>query len=222
MKKCLIAIAMVLTLGMNVGAAAQNHRHTPRTELADSTKNNQDAIEAFSDTTAVDTTYNNDDATNRNVNVSLSDDDVKGVIHEVMSNIDGELIFALLLGMGILFVLFVLIPIIIIVVVIRYINKNRRERYRLAEMAVQNGQPIPENLLKEEQAEAEDEEYNKGIRQLFLGIGLMFFLGYTAGTVGFGIGALVFFIGLGKVVIAKTSVKKAHENQDMNNNPQDI
>ena len=222
MKKYLIAIAMVLSLSMNVEAVAQNHRHSPRTEQTDSTKNNQDAIEAFSDTTAVDTTYNNDDAINRNVNVSLSDEDVKGVIHEVMNNIDGELIFALLLGMGILFVLFVLIPIIIIIVVIRYVNKNRRERYKLAQMAVQNGQPIPENLLREEQAEAEDEEYNKGIRQLFLGIGLMFFLGYTAGTVGFGIGALVFFIGLGKVVIAKTSVKKARENQYMNNNPQDI
>lgn len=124
MKKYLIAIAMVLSLSMNVEAVAQNHRHSPRTEQTDSTKNNQDAIEAFSDTTAVDTTYNNDDAINRNVNVSLSDEDVKGVIHEVMSNIDGELIFALLLGMGILFVLFVLIPIIIIIVVIRYVNKT--------------------------------------------------------------------------------------------------
>ena len=33
MKKCLIAIAMVLTLSMNADAAAQKHRHTPRTEL---------------------------------------------------------------------------------------------------------------------------------------------------------------------------------------------
>ena len=52
MKKSLIAIVMVLTLSMNAGAAAQKHRHTPRTEQVDSTKNNQSAIEAFSDTTA--------------------------------------------------------------------------------------------------------------------------------------------------------------------------
>ena len=51
MKKCLIAIAMVLTLSMNADAAAQKHRHTPRTEQVDSTKT-KDAIEAFSDTTA--------------------------------------------------------------------------------------------------------------------------------------------------------------------------
>ena len=53
MKQLLIAIAMVLALGMNVEAAAQKHRHTPRTEQVDSTKA-KDAIEDFSDTTAID------------------------------------------------------------------------------------------------------------------------------------------------------------------------
>ena len=52
MKQLLIAIAMVLAVSMNAGAVAQKHRHTPRTEQVDSTKNNQGAIEAFSDTTA--------------------------------------------------------------------------------------------------------------------------------------------------------------------------
>ena len=32
MKKYLFAIAMVLSLSMNADAAAQKHRHTPRTE----------------------------------------------------------------------------------------------------------------------------------------------------------------------------------------------
>ena len=53
MKKSLIAIAMVLTLSINADAAAQKHRHTPRTEQVDSTKDKKDAIEAFSDTTSV-------------------------------------------------------------------------------------------------------------------------------------------------------------------------
>ena len=52
MKQYLIAIAMMLVLGMNAQAASQKHRHSPRTEKVDSTKNNQDAIEAFSDTTS--------------------------------------------------------------------------------------------------------------------------------------------------------------------------
>ena len=41
MKKYLFAIAMVLSLSMNADAAAQKHRHSPRTEQVDSTKNNR-------------------------------------------------------------------------------------------------------------------------------------------------------------------------------------
>ena len=71
-------------------------------------------------------------------------------------------------------------------------------------MAVENGQPIPDQLLVESNVNDKD-SYQSGLRQVFLGIGLMVFLGYSAGEIGFGIGALVFFIGLGKVVIAKTN-----------------
>ena len=38
MKQLLISIAMVLTLSMNAEAAAQKHRHSPRTEQVDSSK----------------------------------------------------------------------------------------------------------------------------------------------------------------------------------------
>ena len=55
MKKYLFAIAMVLSLSMNADAAAQKHRHSPRTEQVDSTKNNRDAIEAFSLSTPIHT-----------------------------------------------------------------------------------------------------------------------------------------------------------------------
>ncbi|MBQ8988431.1 MAG: hypothetical protein IJ067_01910 [Prevotella sp.] len=225
MKKYLIAIAMVLTLSMNADAAAQKHRHTPRTEQVDSTKQNHDAIEAFSDTTAVDTTYYDDEARSTNVNVSLSDEEVKGLIEDVLGNIGGKEITAVFIVLGTLFILFVLFPVIILIGVVWLINRNRREKIKLAQMAVNNGQQIPDHLFKEDKPETVDEDYSKGMRQLFLGLGLMFFLGYTAGSTGFGIGALVFCIGLGKVVIAKTSQKKDDPDRDLNNhsnNPSDI
>jgi hypothetical protein len=50
-----------------------------------------------------------------------------------------------------------------------------------------------------------------------LGVGLMFFLGYTAGKIGVGIGLLVFFIGLGKIIIAKTAERKVSNVNDGNN-----
>ncbi|MBR0388891.1 MAG: hypothetical protein IJK37_02135, partial [Prevotella sp.] len=81
---------------------------------------------------------------------------------------------------------------------------NRKEKYRLAEMAIKNGQPIPDALLKESKNDDWDStSYNAGIRQMFTGVGLAIFLSIVAGEVGFGIGALVFFIGLGKWYIAR-------------------
>ncbi len=202
MKQTLIAITLVLTLGLSTEAVAQKHRHTPRTEQVDSTKNNPDAIEAFSDTTAVaDTASHQTYVTRRHVN--LSDEDARGIVKEVMSNLDDTAVFGMLTALGILFILFVLFPIIIIVGVVWLINRNRREKYKLAQMAVQNGQPIPEDLLKETSNPEINDEYQKGLRQMFTGIGLAIFLGIVAGKTGFGIGALVFFIGLGKWYIAR-------------------
>jgi hypothetical protein len=82
---------------------------------------------------------------------------------------------------------------------------------RLAQMAMQQGQPIPDQLLKDQPGN-DDEEYKKGIRQCFVGVGLMIFLGYAAGTVGFGVGALVFCIGLGKVFVSKTTRKNSNND----------
>ena len=85
---------------------------------------------------------------------------------------------------------------------------------RLAQMAMQQGQPIPDKLL-EEQVGSGDEDFKKGMRQCFIGVGLMIFLGFAAGTIGFGVGALVFCIGLGKIVAVKMAQK--NDNWNMNN-----
>jgi hypothetical protein len=205
MKKCLIAIAMVLALSMNADAAAQKHRHTPRTEQVDSTKNNQDAIEAFSDTTTVADSASQSTVRTGGSSVTITtDEDVKGLWREVIENVDSEMIIGGLIAMGVLFILFVLFPIVLIIGVVYFINRNRKEKLKLAQMAVQNGQPIPEQLLKEEAKETND-DYQSGIRQMFTGAGLAIFLGIVAGDIGFGIGALVFCIGLGKWYIARKS-----------------
>ena len=224
MKKYLIAIAMVLTLSTTAGAAAQKHRHTPRTEQVDSTKTN-DAIEAFSDTTAVaDTTVYDVRAGGTHVKI-YSDEDVKGVMEQVFGSLDGKAVTGVLIVLGTLFILFVLFPIIIIIGVVYFINRNRKQRLKLAEMAMQNGQKIPENLLKEE-AVQNDDDYRRGLRQMFTGVGLAIFLGIVAGELGFGIGALVFFIGLGKWYIARqtggTNRRSENVYNDINNNNSNI
>lgn len=205
MKKYFIAIAMVLTLSMNADAAAQRHRHTPRTEQTDSTKNNPSAIEAFSDTTTVaDSTVVDEQSGSSHVTFS-SDDDVDGILGQVFGNLDKTAIAGMFFAAVIVFIIFVLAPILIIVAVFYFINKNRRDRIKLAQMAMEKGQPIPDELLKEKQPSWEKSDYQTGIRQMFTGVGLAIFLGIVAGKVGFGIGALVFFIGLGKWFIARQS-----------------
>ena len=221
MKKYLFVIAMVLTLSMNADAAAQRHRHSPRTEQVDSTKNNQDAIEAFSDTTAVaDSTVIDVQSGGSRVRI-YSDDNVDGLLEKIFGDLDKNAIAGMFFAAVIIFIMFVLAPILIIIAVFYFINRNRKERLKLAQMAMEKGQPIPDELLKEKQDPASKSEYQTGIRQMFTGVGLAIFLGIVAGEVGFGIGALVFCIGLGKWFIARQSGND-HDDNNRYNNTTDI
>jgi hypothetical protein len=225
MKQCLIAIAMVLTLSMNANAAAQKHRHTPRTEQVDTTKNNQDAIEAFSDTTNV---ANSEDAEDDQYIQSRrhTTHHVSG-FPGIFNNLDGDDIAGMLFVLLIILIMFLAAPIGIIIAIFYFVNKNRREKYKLAQMAMQNGQPIPDQLLKENTAAMSKDDYDTGLRQMFTGVGLAIFLGIIIGKLGIGIGALVFFIGLGKWYVARQARNDAprdfqdYNNYKMNNNEQE-
>ena len=212
---------MVLALSMNANAAAQKHRHTPRTEQVDSTKNNPDAIEAFSDTTAVSSTSDAADEDEQQV-IQYSTEDARGVLHEIFSGLDDTAIAGMIFAAFVLFLLFVLAPILIICAVFYFINRNRKDRIKLAQMAMEKGQPIPEDLLKEKVHNVDRADYQTGLRQMFTGVGLAIFLGIVVGDIGFGIGALVFFIGLGKWYIAKQAGGMDNSSQYNNRNNDDL
>ena len=53
---------------------------------------------------------------------------------------------------------------------------------------------------------------------MFTGIGLAIFLGIILEELGLGIGALVFFIGLGKFMIARQAKKNDSLNNDIRQN----
>jgi hypothetical protein len=217
MKKYLIVITMMLALGLNTQAASQKHRHSSRTEQVDSTKNNQDAIEAFSDTTSTADAEDAEDdkyITHRHRSVVYGgNDDFK----EVMDDLGGILAPSLVFSLIAMVIMFILAPLLIIIAIFYFVNKNRRERYKLAQMAIQNGQPIPDDILKgQTRYESKGSDYQTGMRQMFTGIGLAIFLGLVIGKWGVGIGALVFFIGLGKWYIARQSGDTG--NNPLNNN----
>ena len=223
MKKVLFTMALLLTLSMGMQAAGQKHRHTPRQEQVDSAKD--DAIEAFSDTTSADTVTKHKGKVTVTTSTSpwssntrtyeLDDDDLGSLVSHIFGEMRGKDIAGMFFVLCVLLIIFVLAPVFIIIALFYFINKNRKEKMRLAQMAMQQGQPIPDQLLNEKPADA-DEDYQRGMRQCFVGVGLMIFLGFAAGTVGFGIGALVFCIGLGKVFASKTANKRAQEDRDLN------
>lgn len=224
MKKYLIAIAMVLTLSSNATATAQKHRHTPRTEqVSDTVKHNPDAIEAFSDTTAAKSNANadfdDDDDSYTRYQVRTPVDDAS----EVMDKIFGGLGIAMIIPILAIVIFGLLLPLIILFTVLYFVNRNRRDKYRLAEMAIKNGQPIPDELLKEVKDDWDSNGYNAGIRQMFTGVGLAIFLGLILDELGIGIGALVFFIGLGKWYIARQNRPINRDNiQNFNNKESEL
>lgn len=207
MKKYLIAFAMILALGMGGESAAQTHRHHPRTAVvADSTE--KDALEAYSDTT--DTVMYQGAAQQ----TGMDDDDDAGGFYRFwgMSDHIPDAIVAIVAILSI----FVLSPVIIIALVFYFIYKNRKQKMKLAEMAMRSGQPIPDQLLKGAPP-VDDGTWNSGIRQSFVGIGLIIFFWFIEMDAGIGVGFLVLFMGLGKLVIARTSRKHNINNEQIKN-----
>ena len=227
MKKVLMTLTLLLTLSMGLQAAGQKHRHTPRKEQVDTA--GQGGIEVFSDTTSSDTatvtrkvtvTTRTSPWSTTSTTYDVDGDDLESIVGSLFSQMDGRDFAGMLFVLGVLFILFVLAPVLIIIALFYFINKNRKEKMRLAQMAMQQGQPIPDQLLNEQPTDVND-EYQKGMRQCFVGVGLMVFLGFAAGEVGFGIGALVFCIGLGKVFASKTAQNKQRRDNELNQNNHD-
>ena len=208
MKKVLVIMAIALSFS------------TAQAQFADSTS--KDAVEAYSDTTSVDTSQANNSKVTINigngavgVSKTWNGDSKEDAIEKFLNSFSANDLAGMLLILGMAFILFVLAPVLIIIALFYFINKNRKQKLQIAQMAVQNGQPIPEQLLNDKETDTDD-EYQKGMRQCFVGVGLMIFLGYAAGNVGFGIGALVFCIGLGKVFASKTAQKKKDQLEKWN------
>ena len=203
MKKYLIAFTLLvaLTIGQTTVVLAQHS--TDNTELVDTAANSDDSLEAYSDTTRA---AHDSTVVSRHHRVGgyvYNDHFLKDAFGNI--GIDG------LMGMTfvvlIVLIIFVISPLVILAVLLFFIYKNRKQKMRMAEMALKQGQPIPDELLTEHR-ENDNDLWQRGLRQTFLGVGLLAFFGYLNSTLGIGIGILVTCIGLGKLAIVKTSRKE--------------
>ncbi len=199
MKKYLIAMAMLLTLAMGQTATAQSKNPKATEELVDST-GQDDALEAYSDTTQ---TADDSTVVSRHHRIGGYVNG-GGIVSDIFGNIGVDGLMGMTFVLSVLVIIFVVSPIVILALLFFFLYKNRKQKMKMAEMAMKQGQPIPDELFVDRK-ETDDELWQKGLRQTFLGIGLLAFFGYIGSTLGVGVGILVTVIGLGKLAIVKTS-----------------
>ena len=215
MKRYLIIILLAGALLAPVTIQAQKHRHHPQVVNPTSLPDDTAGIVAYSDTTSIDTAGTTLPAS---VDDNLDDED---------SDVDDFSLFDLkdMFGIGVggtilaifivlMTVLVALAPFLILAFIVYLIFKNRRQRYELAEKAMDSGQQIPQELVRTER-QNDDYLWKKGIKNIFVGIGLAILFKCLGADPLTGIGWLVALYGVGQAVISKTSSSKHDKDDDL-------
>ena len=109
------------------------------------------------------------------------------------------------------------LPIFIVALVLYFGYKNKQAKYKLASEALAAGKEIPQELFRGNVRKDNDDTLRKGIKNVFLGIGIGVFLWVLTSEEGIAaIGFLIFCIGLGQVVTAyATRPKETNTSTDI-------
>ena len=109
------------------------------------------------------------------------------------------------------------LPIFIVALVLYFGYKNKQAKYKLASEALAAGKEIPQELFRGNVKKDNDDILRKGIKNVFLGIGIGVFLWVLTSEEGIAaIGFLIFCIGLGQVVTAYvTRPKETNTSTDI-------
>lgn len=207
MKKILVAIMAGLVISAAMPTMAQRHRHTPMATVKVDSKNDKDgntknstAIVAFSDTADVDTADMADED-------SLFDAGTNGWDKPTNMEAFSDIMESAFLPIAIEFIMFCLAPVLIVGLTIYFIIKSRKQKIQLAELALKNGQPIPQDITRSNKQPNDQGLWEKGVKKMFLGIGIVVFSIFIHSRMCTGIGFIIAFYGAGQAVIAWTTKK---------------
>lgn len=207
MKKILVAIMAGLVISAAMPTMAQRHRHTPMATVKVDSKNDKDgntknstAIVAFSDTADVDTADMADED-------SLFDAGTNGWDKPTNMEALSDIMESAFLPIAIVFIMFCLPPVLIVGLIIYFIIKSRKQKIQLAELALKNGQPIPQDITRSNKQPNDQGLWEKGVKKMFLGIGIVVFSIFIHSRMCTGIGFIIAFYGAGQAVIAWTTKK---------------
>lgn len=222
-------MALLLTLGSSATVCAQRHRHTPRTETVakDSAKSKDEGIEAYSDTSSVATDSAAYDTTvpatdNDSFDQGDFDNPFSWFAHLSSTNFAGVAFIIVVLLMFIL----LLMPLIIVLLIIRYLIKRHNDRVHLAEKAMETGQMLNEEDMPLSKKSPEY-MWQRGIKNVSIGLGLMVFFWFLGAESLAGIGGLIACLGAGQMFMVRFNYnskfgRKDKDNEDNFNNFDDF
>lgn len=109
------------------------------------------------------------------------------------------------------------LPLFIVALVLWFRYKNKQARYRLAAEALAHGKEIPNEFYQRNSLQTQNNEIlSKGIKNIFLGIGLGVFLWVLTEEESLAaIGFIIICLGLGQVVTAYATRSKDNQPTDI-------
>lgn len=198
MKKTIFLMAMLLTLSAAApmaSAAQQSHRNRPHTQMVDKNATDEEGVVAYSDTVTADTASAANGGATFDNDAPVSRDELLSFYNSLPGWIVKLYVFVPML-------LCFLAPIIVVLLVIRYFMRRHKDRVRLAEMAMEKGEPFTDEL-KPLSKKSPEYMWRRGVRNTSIGAGLMIFFWFFGMQSLMGIGALVACIGLGQMFLVK-------------------
>ena len=218
MKHLLGLVALFCVITLSPVMAQGKHRHHAAIEQKADAQDDKEENVAYSDTTS--TAFGN--AADTDV---ADDNDTAGYTYTMSSNplnmdhFDNPLaFFVALFGAGfggimlaLLILLVILLvflsPLIVVYLIYRLLKSLHNDKVRLTEKAIASGRPIAKSSSTTVYGSTDQELWNKGVKNVALGLGLIMLFGFWGAYALCGIGALIMCLGIGKMVIARTSVK---------------
>ena len=222
MKKILFVALLAFGCSSMTMAFPHKHRRVPRQEMVSKqAKAAQDkGVEAYSDTTSV----AKDEADSLLVATTgqagkqhvvtddLEDNVGSNFISRMFSN---RKIINALFAAFLLCILFVM-PFVVIIMLIRYFIKRHNDNVLLAEKAIEKGYPLSSlPTAGKWNVYYNQKQWEKGVRQIFVGAGLMVLALCLRNAALFGVGALVIFMGIGQLVIRLGVQKHLEAERDV-------
>ena len=137
----------------------------------------------------------------RDEDYELTKEDIRSIMHEM--NIDGRWFSATVGGIILCIVMGGILPLAIILAALYFRHRNRKLKYETMQKIIDSGQPLPENFAKIFEGEAKENTglFEKGVKNIGIGIALSLFLWLMTGEAWMGcIGLFVVANGVSQLL----------------------